>query len=94
MMLPDWCRGEENRRIHKLAWDTFVSGTAVARKLGLYGAGQDLLADAFSGNVITNTVGAEITGSTVHSTGSNIDLDAQSKSGILALTVGWLGPVR
>lgn len=44
-------QGEENERIHKLAWDTFVAGTNLAKKLGLYGAGQDLLADAFSGNV-------------------------------------------
>jgi fructose 1,6-bisphosphate aldolase/phosphatase len=44
-------QGEEDERIHKLAWDTFVEGTELARKLGLYGAGQDLLADAFSGNV-------------------------------------------
>jgi fructose 1,6-bisphosphate aldolase/phosphatase len=43
--------GENNERIHKLAWDTFVTGTELAKKLGLYGAGQDLLADAFSGNV-------------------------------------------
>ncbi|MDO8568251.1 MAG: fructose-1,6-bisphosphate aldolase/phosphatase [Dehalococcoidales bacterium] len=43
--------GEENKRIHKLCWDTFVSGTKIAKKLKLYGAGQDLLADAFSGNV-------------------------------------------
>jgi len=43
--------GEENDKIHKLAWDTFVAGTEVAKKLGLYGAGQDLLSDAFSGNV-------------------------------------------
>jgi len=44
-------QGEENERIHKLAWDTFVAGTEVAKKLKLYGAGQDLLSDAFSGNV-------------------------------------------
>jgi len=44
-------QGEENEEIHKLAWDTFVEGTELARKLKLYGAGQDLLADAFSGNV-------------------------------------------
>ncbi|MBE0480187.1 MAG: fructose 1,6-bisphosphatase [Dehalococcoidia bacterium] len=43
--------GENNTRIHQLAWDTFVAGTELARQLGLYGAGQDLLADAFSGNV-------------------------------------------
>jgi len=43
--------GVDNEIIHKLAWDTFVAGTEVAKKLGLYGAGQDLLSDAFSGNV-------------------------------------------
>ena len=44
-------QGEDNVRVHQLAWDTFVAGTELAKKLGLYGAGQDLLADAFSGNV-------------------------------------------
>ncbi len=44
-------RGEDNTEIHKLAWDTFVKGTELAKKLKLYGAGQDLLADAFSGNI-------------------------------------------
>jgi len=44
-------QGEENEKIHKLAWDTFVEGTELAKSLKLYGAGQDLLSDAFSGNV-------------------------------------------
>src|SRR3990172_344955 len=44
-------QGVAAERIHKLAWDTFVECTAVAKKLKLYGAGQDLLSDAFSGNV-------------------------------------------
>jgi len=44
-------RGENNTEIHKLAWDTFVKGTELAKKLKLYGAGQDLLTDAFSGNI-------------------------------------------
>jgi fructose 1,6-bisphosphate aldolase/phosphatase len=43
--------GADNEKIHKLAWDTFVDCTAVAKTLKLHGAGQDLLADAFSGNV-------------------------------------------
>ncbi len=43
--------GEDNEKIHHMAWDTFVSCTQVAKKLKLYGAGQDLLSDAFSGNV-------------------------------------------
>jgi fructose 1,6-bisphosphate aldolase/phosphatase len=44
-------KGVGNEQVHKLAWDAFVSGTAVAKSQGLYGAGQDLLKDAFSGNV-------------------------------------------
>lgn len=43
--------GVDAERIHRLAWDTFEAGTRVAKDLHLYGAGQDLLSDAFSGNV-------------------------------------------
>ncbi len=43
--------GLDSEEIHRLAWDTFFTCTEVAKKLKLYGAGQDLLADAFSGNV-------------------------------------------
>ncbi|MBW2029387.1 MAG: fructose 1,6-bisphosphatase [Deltaproteobacteria bacterium] len=43
--------GAENEKVHGLAWDAFKAGTEVARDQGLYGAGQDLLKDAFSGNV-------------------------------------------
>jgi len=44
-------KGEENAEIHELAWNIFEACTEVAKGLKLYGAGQDLLADAFSGNV-------------------------------------------
>jgi len=44
-------QGTASARIHKLAWDAFLAGTEVAREQGLYGAGQDLLKDSFSGNV-------------------------------------------
>ena len=44
-------KGENNPEIHKLAWDTFLACTQKAKALKLYGAGQDLLSDAFSGNV-------------------------------------------
>jgi fructose 1,6-bisphosphate aldolase/phosphatase len=43
--------GEDAEEVHELAWDAFAAGTAVAEEQGLYGAGQDLLEDAFSGNV-------------------------------------------
>jgi len=44
-------RGANDTEIHKLAWDAFMTGTQTAKKQGLYGAGQDLLKDSFSGNV-------------------------------------------
>jgi fructose 1,6-bisphosphate aldolase/phosphatase len=43
--------GVENQKIHQLAWDAFTEGTKLAKEQGLYGAGQDLLKDAFSGNI-------------------------------------------
>src|SRR5919197_2208004 len=43
--------GVDSPRIHQLAWDAFTEGTKLAKQQGLYGAGQDLLKDAFSGNV-------------------------------------------
>jgi fructose 1,6-bisphosphate aldolase/phosphatase len=44
-------RGVGDEEIHRLAWDTFMAGTERAKEQGLYGAGQDMLADAFSGNI-------------------------------------------
>lgn len=44
-------RGMGDEQIHKMAWEAFLAGTAVAKEQGLYGAGQDLLKDSFSGNV-------------------------------------------
>ncbi len=44
-------RGASDEAIHKLGWDAFKAGTEVAKSQGLYGAGQDLLKDAFSGNI-------------------------------------------
>lgn len=41
----------ENPEIHKLAFDTFMKCSEVAKSLKLYGAGQDLLKTAFSGNI-------------------------------------------
>jgi len=44
-------KGTLNPKVHKLCWSAFLAGTKVAKKQGLYGAGQDLLKTAFSGNV-------------------------------------------
>lgn len=50
-ILMTHCHGVGAEPVHRLAWDAFLAGTQVARGQGLYGAGQDLLKDAFSGNV-------------------------------------------
>ena len=44
-------RGADDERIHQLAWDAFLEGTAAAQARGDYAAGQDLLVDAPSGNI-------------------------------------------
>ena len=44
-------KGTDNPDIHQLAWEAFLSATDKAKAQGLYGAGQDLLKEAFSGNV-------------------------------------------
>ena len=46
-------KGIDNKEIHQLAWNAFMAGTNVAKEEGLYGAGQDLLKDSFSGNIFT-----------------------------------------
>ncbi len=43
--------GVDAEDVHRLAWEVFAAATEVAKRLHLYGAGQDLLADAFSGNI-------------------------------------------
>ncbi|MCX7897315.1 MAG: fructose-1,6-bisphosphate aldolase/phosphatase [Rhodocyclaceae bacterium] len=43
--------GVASAKVHALAWEAFRRGTETAKAQGLYGAGQDLLKDAFSGNV-------------------------------------------
>jgi len=43
--------GVDSELVHRIAWEAFEKGTEVAKKLKLYGAGQDLLTDAFSGNI-------------------------------------------
>jgi fructose 1,6-bisphosphate aldolase/phosphatase len=44
-------KGEDSKEIHQIAWDVFMKCTGIAKSLKLYGAGQDMLSDAFSGNV-------------------------------------------
>ncbi len=44
-------RGPNDTDVHQFAWTTFLKATDIAREYGLYGAGQDLLADAPSGNI-------------------------------------------
>ena len=50
-LLMSHTRGAGDTDIHQFAWNTFLEATAIAQKYGLYGAGQDLLTDAPSGNI-------------------------------------------
>ena len=50
-ILMSHTNGEGNDDVHQFAWNSFLKATEVAREYGLYGAGQDLLVDAPSGNV-------------------------------------------
>jgi fructose 1,6-bisphosphate aldolase/phosphatase len=51
-LLVTHTKGEDSPEIHGLAWETFKEVTEqVAKRYKLYGAGQDLLKDAFSGNI-------------------------------------------
>lgn len=43
--------GVSNPKIHRLCYEAFLKATETAKSQGLYGAGQDLLSTAFSGNV-------------------------------------------
>jgi fructose 1,6-bisphosphate aldolase/phosphatase len=43
--------GKDNDDVHQFAWKAFLHATDIAAQNGLYGAGQDLLADAPSGNI-------------------------------------------
>ncbi|MCX8185681.1 MAG: fructose-1,6-bisphosphate aldolase/phosphatase [Sulfolobales archaeon] len=44
-------KGVDSPEVHGLAWEAFKEAAKVSKDLGLYAAGQDLLSDAFSGNV-------------------------------------------
>ncbi|MBA2882572.1 fructose 1,6-bisphosphate aldolase/phosphatase [Desulfosalsimonas propionicica] len=44
-------KGTDNTEIHQMAWDTFWACAETAKNLKLYGAGQDLLTDAFSNTI-------------------------------------------
>lgn len=44
-------KGVENSKVHELALNTFQKATEKAKEMHLYGAGQDLLKETFSGNI-------------------------------------------
>jgi len=50
-LLMSHYKGEGSKDIHGLAWNAFMEATKIAKKMKLYAAGQDLLTDAFSGNI-------------------------------------------
>lgn len=44
-------KGVGNRDVHGAAWECFQKAAKIAKSMKLYAAGQDILTDAFSGNV-------------------------------------------
>lgn len=44
-------KGEDHKDVHGAAWECFQRATKIAKSMKLYAAGQDILTDAFSGNV-------------------------------------------
>lgn len=44
-------KGVDSSEVHGIAWNAFQEAAKVAKELGLYATGQDLLSEAFSGNV-------------------------------------------
>lgn len=43
--------GTNSEEVHKLVWEALEKGAEIAKEQGLYGAGQDLFTDCFSGNI-------------------------------------------
>ncbi len=50
-ILMSHTRGPDDVDVHQFAWNAFIKATGIAQEYGLYGAGQDLLVDAPSGNI-------------------------------------------
>jgi len=44
-------RGVDNSAVHEMAWNTFKTAADLAKKRHYYAAGQDLLAEAFTGTI-------------------------------------------
>ncbi len=44
-------KGEGDKDVHGTAWECFQKAAKIAKSMKLYAAGQDILTDAFSGNV-------------------------------------------
>ena len=54
-------QGQDSRAVHDFVFQVFQEMTEIAKRLGLYGAGQDILVDASSGNIRgTGLASAEI----------------------------------
>ncbi len=73
--------GTDHPRVHQLAWDTFLAATQKAKAQGLYGAGQDLLRDAFSGNVRGMGPGS-----------AEIEFDERPSEALMTLVADKCGP--
>ncbi|MBI4739140.1 fructose 1,6-bisphosphatase, partial [Candidatus Woesearchaeota archaeon] len=69
-------KGKDNKQIHELIWNGFVNAAVIAKDMGWYAAGQDLLADAFSGNV--RGAGPSVAEMDIKERGSEVVIFAQA----------------
>lgn len=74
-------RGKNYSDIHQLAWDAFIKATDTAKSQGLYGAGQDLLKESFSGNVKGLGPGS-----------AEIEMDERPNEALMVLLADKCGP--
>ena len=93
-LIPDWIVPADRADDYTSALDGSpidLDANILSMMVSVAASGSMAVNVVFVGNVITNRVEAKISGSTVHSTAGKVDLDAQSKAGIIALTVGVAG---
>ncbi|MBU4319151.1 MAG: DUF4347 domain-containing protein, partial [Proteobacteria bacterium] len=93
-LIPSWLVPEQYTSDFNAALEGSpidLDGNILALNISVAASGSTAVNAAFTGNVITNTVLTNITGSEVTTGQGDILLDSETHSGILALTVGVAG---
>jgi hypothetical protein len=93
-LIPDWIipanrAAELNSNLEGSPVD--LSGNILSAMVSVAASSSVAVNAAVVGNVIVHTTDAYVSDSEVHSTGGAVDIDALSKAGIVALTIGVAG---